>query len=95
MVVRGKSTRNSHEVMMFAEDEWHINPKWSGNIGLNISSFFVDGKSYLRADPIPLFKYQVNNGLSLKMSYTKMSQYVHRITSTYLDMPTDYWCSHD
>ena len=42
MVVKGKSTRNSHEVMMFAEDEWHINPKWSGNIGLNISCFFVD-----------------------------------------------------
>ena len=91
MVVRGKSTRNSHEVMIFAEDEWHITPKWSGNIGLNISSFFVDGKSYLQAGPRLALKYQVNDGLSLKMSYTKMSQYVHRITSTYLDMPTDYW----
>ena len=25
------------------------------------------------------------------MSYTVMSQYVHRITSSYLDMPTNYW----
>ena len=52
-------------------------------------------QSYLRADPRLAFKYQVNNGLSLKMSYTKMSQYVHRITSTYLDMqyriPVSNW----
>lgn len=91
MMVRGKSTRNSHEIMLFAEDEWHVTPKWSSNIGLNISSFFVDGKSYLRTDPRLAVKYQASERLSLKMSYTKMSQYVHRITSTYLDMPTDYW----
>lgn len=89
--VKGRSIRNSYEIMIFAEDEWHISNKWSGNIGFNISNFLIDKASYFQLDPRIAIKYQMCNKLSVKMSYTKMTQYVHRITSTYLDMPTDYW----
>ncbi len=89
--VNGNSIRHSQEVMLFAEDEWHITKLWSGNVGINLSGFFINGKSYLHTDPRIAFKYQFNNNMALKLSYTQMTQYVHRISSTYLDMPTDYW----
>jgi hypothetical protein len=36
-------------------------------------------------------KYQVSNNTSVKLSFTKMTQAIHRMSSTYLSMPTDYW----
>lgn len=89
--VWGRSTRHSLEIMMFGEDEWQIDCHWSCHFGINLSRFQIEGKSYNQLDPRWAMKYQPSHWVSLKASYTMMSQYVHRIASSYLDMPTDYW----
>lgn len=86
-----RSIRHSFEMMLFGEEEWLINRHWSCHFGINFSRFQIEGKSYNRLDPRWAMKYQPSHWISLKASYTRMSQYVHRIASSYLDMPTDYW----
>ncbi len=89
--IRSGSSRHSWEVMAFGEDEWQMDSHWSSHIGVSLSCFKAENKTYLRADPRWAMKYQPVHWMSLKASYTMMSQYVHRIASSYLDMPTDYW----
>ncbi len=88
------ASRNNHyanEWDIYAEDEMSINDNWSLNAGINASLFHITGKTFSNADPRFAIKYQVNPRLSLKASATVMSQYVHKIANTFLELPTDYW----
>lgn len=87
----GTNRNQSHELSVYAEDEIRISSRLSADAGLNYMFFAVPGRTFYRLDPRLALKYQLNNRLSLKMSFTRMSQYVHLIANTYLTMPTDYW----
>ena len=81
----------SHEASLYGEDEWKVTDRWNVDFGVNLSLFATGRKTYARLDPRVASRYSFSEHLSAKASYTIMSQYVHRIASTYLDMPTDYW----
>ena len=81
----------SHELNFYAEDHITLNKHWSLNGGVNLSLFFTPGKTFLNIDPRVAMKYQITPYLSAKASYTMMTQYVHKITNSFLEMPTDYW----
>lgn len=88
------SNRNvSHELNLFAEDSWRLAPQWSLNAGFNASLFNTDAKTFMRFDPRLAMRWQMSRTLAAKLSYTMMTQYVHRITNSFLDLPTDYWVS--
>ncbi len=89
--LESSSKIHSNELAIYAEDEMHLSPSLSVNTGARSSLFSVRNHHYFRLDPRIALKYQLTNTIAFKMSYTLMSQYVHRIASTYLDMPTDYW----
>lgn len=89
--VESKCNIESTETNIYAEDEMMLLENLSANVGTSLSVVNVDGKTYHMFDPRLAVKYQITNELSLKMSYTHMSQSIHRISSTFLDMPTDYW----
>lgn len=84
---------HSSEVGLYAEDEMHLTQQWSMNIGARASWTSVRGHRYFSLDPRTAMKYQFTDALAAKLSFTGMTQMVHRIASTYLDMPTDYWVS--
>lgn len=89
-----KSSRNRHvanEVVLYAEDEMQLSSRWNLNVGFNANLFAVEGKSYMAVDPRLSVKYQVHPRLSAKASCTVMTQYVHKISNSFLDLPTDYW----
>lgn len=81
----------SHEINVYGEDEYTINDHWSINGGLNFDFFSIGKKHFYHLDPRLAIKYQVNPWLSLKASYTMMTQFVHKISNSFLDLPTDYW----
>lgn len=81
----------AHEVSAYAEDNFKISPRLRVNLGVHLSLFHVQKKSYISAQPRISARYQLNQDISLKMSYTKMNQYVHLLTSTPVSMPTDLW----
>lgn len=86
-----RNHQTGHELNFYAEDQLTLSNRWSVNGGVNLSLFLVSHKTYSSLDPRIAVKYQPRQNLSLKASYTVMSQYVHKISNSILDLPTDYW----
>lgn len=91
MRIAGGKVVGANEVSFFVEDEMNVSGLFNVNLGANVSLFKVDGKCFKYVDPRLAFKFQLNGQSSLKLSYTQMTQFVHRVTNTYLEMPTSYW----
>lgn len=81
----------AHEVSAYAEDNFKISPRLRLNYGLHLSLFHVQRKSYFSFQPRISARYQLAEDIALKASYTKMSQYVHLLSSMPISMPTDLW----
>ena len=89
--VNGRNQHKGYELSAYAEDEIILNSHWNVNVGFNMGLFHIGSKSFLHVDPRFALKYQLSHDVSLKASFTQMSQYVHKISNSYLDLPTDYW----
>lgn len=81
----------SHEISAYMEDNIKLNPRLRLNLGLHLSLFSVQKKNYVSLQPRISARYQLSKDIALKASYSKMSQYVHLLTSTPISMPTDLW----
>lgn len=79
------------ELSLYVEDEMDFGKRLKINAGIHLSGFFVQGKSYLSAQPRLSARYLLSEGLSLKASYARMSQYVHLLQSSYISSPNDLW----
>ncbi|MBR1401832.1 MAG: TonB-dependent receptor [Prevotella sp.] len=86
-----RNHQHAQEVNLYAEDEMRLSDRWSLNAGVHATLFHITGKSFLLVDPRTAVKYQANSSTSIKLAFTEMSQTIHRMGSTYLSMPTDYW----
>lgn len=89
--IRSRVNIVSHEAVVYAEDDMRINKYLSANIGTSFTATMVNGRTYLMLDPRFAFKWQLANSTSFKMSYTHMSQSIHRMASSFLELPTDFW----
>ena len=87
----GNNTLRGHELSLYAEDDIRLTPRLSANVGLHLSLFHTQGKSYFSAQPRLSARYRLGHGLSAKASFTQMAQYVHLLSSTPIAMPTDLW----
>ena len=81
----------AHQLTFYAEDEMMLNEKWSVNGGVNVDVFCISDKTFATLSPRLSMKFQPAERLSFKASYTMMSQFVHKIANSFLDLPTDYW----
>lgn len=80
-----------HEFTLFAEDDIALGREWRLNIGMHYTMFKVTDKTYHDVEPRAAIRYLLNEHTALKLSYTEMSQFMHLLSSTYLNFPTDYW----
>jgi len=80
-----------NEMSVYAEDEFSITKKLKSNLGVHFSLFHVEGKNYLSFQPRLSFGYEINPKTAIKISYTKMNQYVNLLTSNIVSQPTDLW----
>lgn len=76
---------------MYAEDDWSLTDKWKANIGGRLATYHVENKIYLSFQPRLSVRYLLNEDLSLKTSYIKMNQYVHQLSNTFANLPSDIW----
>lgn len=81
----------AHELSAYIEDNFDVTPQLRINAGLHFSLFHVQKKSYFSVQPRLSARYQLSEDVTLKASYTKMSQYVHLLSSTPISMPMDLW----
>lgn len=83
-----------HKALEFAayiEDDYKISSRLKANAGLHLSGFLVGSTFYPSLQPRVSGRYLINSNLSAKISYAKMTQFIHLLTNSGLGMPTDLW----
>jgi len=87
----GSSKQFAHEANIYVEDDFKIGELIKINGGLHLSAFFVGKETYLNLEPRISGRYLIDETMSLKASYAKMSQYMHLLTNGSIGLPTDLW----
>lgn len=85
------SGRKANEVSAFAEAEWSPARNWQLNGGLRTSLAAVKNKTYVTPEPRFSARYSLTKNQTLKVSYSRMAQYMHRISNSAVSSPTDVW----
>jgi hypothetical protein len=82
---------NGTESGIYLEDTWNpVNPlKING--GLRFSHFLVDKNQYHFFEPRLSVAIRLKNDFAIKGSYASMNQYIHMISNTGINLPTDLW----
>ena len=75
----------------YFESESHIFNKLHINVGLSLTGFYVNAKNYFTPEPRVLISYKITNRLKVNTSYTKMAQYIHRLTNGSDGPPVELW----
>lgn len=71
--------------------EWSPVEKIQINPGLRISAAVVSNKNYFFPEPRISMRYALSEREALKFSYSRMVQYMHRISNSAVSSPTDIW----
>jgi hypothetical protein len=87
----GDQNINSHEVVAYVEDNMSLSTALKANVGLHYSTFIVQNQPYQSLEPRLSMRYLLNDKLSLKAGYASMSQYIHLLSNSNIELPTDLW----
>ena len=80
------------EVALFANEDYDvIEHILRLNYGVRLSSAITDGQFYTGIEPRFSARYTLSEVSSLKASYSRMKQYMHRVSSSTVSLPTDLW----
>jgi len=83
---------NFQEMAIFGHRDYDLIEKiLKLNYGLRISSALTEGKLYAGLEPRFSARYTLNERSSIKWSYSRMKQYMHRVSSSTISLPTDLW----
>ena len=81
---------NAFENSVYMENEIKT-LHFSANIGLRYSTYIVNNQLYDAFEPRVLLNYIVTENLSVKYAFTKMTQYMHLLTTSSVGTPNDFW----
>ena len=79
------------ELAVHVQYEWSPTEKIQVNPGLRISSAVVRNKNYVFPEPRISVRYSLKENQAIKFSYSRMVQYMHRISNSAVSTPTDIW----
>lgn len=77
------------EASAYCEDEWKISPLFSINFGVHASLFSVH-TLYHSIEPRLALRYLLGDW-ALKASYVNLAQYIHLLSNSGINFPTDLW----
>ncbi len=89
--VFGSNKIRAHEFNLFTEVDWKISNKLKTNLGLHSSNFFVEGEEYFSIQPRVALRYLLNEKSSIKAAYSNMTQFLHLLSTSTINLPTDLW----
>lgn len=81
----------ANEYYAYVEDNISIGDRFKMNVGLHYSGIQVQNEHYVSLQPRASARYKLMDNWSIKASYAKMNQYVHLLSSSSIDLPTDLW----
>lgn len=85
------SGKVAHEFAAHAQQEWSVTDRWKLNAGFRGSFAVVNGRQYFVPEPRLSARYVLAKDRALKLSYSRMAQYLHRISNAAISTPTDIW----
>ena len=85
-----ESTSKGSEWLAYLEDEMRIGRWFRVNAGLHLS-VFSSGRNYWSLQPRLAMQYALSRRWKAKLAYSRMSQFVHLVPSTYFALPNDVW----
>lgn len=83
--------RSANQFAVHAQHEWSLNRDWRINMGVRGSMAMVDNGNYSFAEPRLSLRYTLDKDATLKLSYSRMVQFMHRVSSSAASTPTDIW----
>ena len=78
---------------LYADVDIDLSEKLKGNIGLRGGALSTEGKNYWSLRPRASLRYLLTKQVSGKISYSRMTQYLHQLQNTTLGIPTELWVS--
>ncbi len=81
----------TQEMAVYGQSDKEFTDKIKVNTGLRISGSVVEGKVYTGLEPRLASRYLIDKYNSVKLSYSRMKQYMHRVSSSTVALPTDLW----
>lgn len=81
----------AHEAALYLEDNWTLASWLKANLGFRTSLYAVSGKTYLSAEPRVSARALLTDDLSIKASYSTMSQYILLLSNSSMSLPSDMW----
>lgn len=81
----------TQEYGLYSSFDYDITKKFALNTGFRVSGSTTDGRLYAGFEPRVSAKYTLTKNHSLKASYSRMKQYMHRVSSSSVALPTDLW----
>jgi len=82
---------NAREYNAFLSYKGQIGKRFSFNAGVNFSNYVTDSLNFLNYQPRLITNYIITKNVSFKLSYSKMTQFAHLLSSSNIGMPTDMW----
>jgi hypothetical protein len=85
------SGKIAHEVAAHIQQEWSVTSRWKLNAGFRGSFAIVNEREYFVPEPRIAARYALAKDQAIKLSYSRMAQYIHRISNSAISTPTDIW----
>ncbi len=79
------------ELATYLQDDWELSRRLKANVGVHASGFIVQNVFYKSLQPRLSMRYLLNPELSIKASYAQMAQYLHLLSNSGINLPTDLW----
>jgi hypothetical protein len=79
------------EIALFAQHEWQPVQNIRINAGIRNSIAITHNKSYALPEPRISVRYSLGKNRALKFNYSRMAQYMHRISNSAVSTPIDIW----
>jgi hypothetical protein len=81
----------AQEVAFHLQQEFSVSSRVSVNAGVRLSAGLVKRKNYLVPEPRLSLRVLLTKDQALKLSYSRMAQYMHRISNSAVTTPMDVW----
>ncbi len=79
------------EMHLYAEDDFNVTDLLKLNLGIHFSMFNTEHNIYTSFEPRILGRMLLSTSVSLKGSFSMMTQYVHLLRTANVALPTDMW----
>lgn len=89
--LRPSHTTHGNEIIVYGEEKMDLTPDWSISAGMNLTLFNTEGKHYTSVQPRFSTVYNITGNYSVKAGYSRMSQYIHLLSTNKISLPTDIW----